>query len=184
MAGYYQFGPDPLTPPPADFLACLQGAPTAACDATVGNVFAGTGYCATDTYKTSTYCACVNSALPCPAVTSTVCTSSPNAYHATSMVAGAVEFENCLVTPICLNVVAVGGSQNVVEASQSCGPGETIANAARARPAYAAAFVVLLVALLLAVATRPESGATGGDAGGATGAATFESFSGHSYGRH
>lgn len=155
MAGYYQFGPDPATVPP-DFLACLQGAPTSACDGVVGSVFSGAGYCAVDPYKTSTYCACVNSALPCPAVTSTVCTSSPHAYHATSMVAGAVEFENCLVTPICLNVVAVGGTQNVVEASQSCGPGETLANAARARPAYAAAFVVLLVALLLAVATRPE----------------------------
>lgn len=170
MAGYYQFGPDTAaTPLPADFQACIQNPPTPACDATVGSVFTGSGYCSEDLYKQTTYCSCVNSALPCPAVTSTVCTSSPGAYHATSMVAGSTEFENCLATPVCLNVLSVGGSQNVVEASQSCGVGDAVANAVRSRPGYAAAFVLVLVALLVAVASRPEDGAAGGGDGVAGG---------------
>lgn len=174
---YTEFGPDvPPAELPPDFLECLPpAAPSTACDLTVGSLASGLGYCGqvdpasgeaitSPVYAQMTYCACVNNAAPCPEYTSAVCANSAFAYRPHAWYASPSQGEsydaNCQNTPICVNLVEVGGDQNVVSGlTQQCGTFETLQLVIGANPALAlvAFFLILVIAgLLLARTERPR----------------------------
>ena len=143
------FGPDPpLASLPPDFQACVSAAaPTAECDTIVGSAESGGGYCASPAYQQTTYCACVNNAMPCPIHVSAACANAAHAYQSSKMVASLPE---CEKTPVCINVVEVGGSQNVVSGIvQQCGTIEKMGNLISTSPLFAAIVFILVVSFLV-----------------------------------
>jgi hypothetical protein len=123
-AGFVTFGGNPPDPHPnelpADFAACL-GKTSAECDEKVGSMARGYGYCASNAYNRSGYCACVNNALPCPAVAAAACANAPLAYKTMNMVPGSVGYTTCQNQKVCVNEVVLGGVGNTItDAHQSC----------------------------------------------------------------
>ena len=141
------FGPDPpFSSLPAQFQACIQK-PSADCDAIIGSTAEPPGFCSENAYKQTTYCACVNNALPCPLYTSTACANSANAYVSSKLSAG---LTGCKDQNFCINVVDVGGSQNIVSGiTQQCGVIQQTKNIILARPGFAALVFILIVALII-----------------------------------
>lgn len=156
---FTQFGPSPfLRDLPAAFQACIPpNPPTAACDTIVGGLAEGYGYCATPQYAQTTYCACVNNAIPCPASAAAACTNAAFAYLQTRQSPGGAQYEECKGVPICVNVLEVGGSQNLTSGlSQQCGTITNITRALRASPALAALAFILLIALIALAAAKSD----------------------------
>lgn len=178
MANYTEFGPD-LPPPdlPPDFAACLPpAASSSACDRIVGSSSSGLGYCSCDCaggacpgfcdeqgYARMTYCACVNNAAPCPQLSSAPCANSAFAYQpwawSNTASGGATYDEECGDSQICVNILEVGGDQNVVnDLTQQCGTFQTVQLIVGTNPALAAVallLVLVIVGLLLARPDRP-----------------------------
>jgi hypothetical protein len=169
-----QFGPDaPITSLPSDFQACLSGTapPSVSCDALVGSMQSGQGYCAAPPYRTMTYCACVNNAIPCPMIAASACANSALAYAPTSMLppsavnpGGGREYQACKGQAICVNLVEVGGNQNVVSGiTQQCGVFQNIQNVLKLSPQLAGMIIVLFIILVIvaSIRTEPDGGAAG-----------------------
>lgn len=186
---YTEFGPDiPLSELPPDFSACLPPNPSSPdCDSTVGSLQSGLGYCSCDcdsggdtppsasacppgtcdgkSYAHMTYCACVNNAASCPQLSSAPCANSAFAYQpwgwSNTKKGDSTYDEECATTPICVNIVEVGGDQNVVnDLTQQCGTFETVQIIIGTNPALAALalfLVLVILGLLLARTDRPES---------------------------
>ncbi|MFA6166973.1 MAG: hypothetical protein WC700_10170 [Gemmatimonadaceae bacterium] len=149
---FTQFGPDPpLEDLPKHFRACIEKPGTPGCDALVGSAASGNGYCSRSQYAQTTYCACVNNAIPCAGVVAAACVNSEFAYRPTAIRAPAGEdYLACKNLPICINVVEVGGNQNVVQnIKQECGPITNITNIINANPTLAILVFVLVVALVI-----------------------------------
>jgi hypothetical protein len=162
---FAQFGPDPpLSTLPSDFLACLTTPASLDCDNIVGKAGSGNGYCAQGAYQQTTYCACVNNVIPCPMVAAAACANSAFAYTPTKMTPPNGEaYLACKGQPICINLVAVGGNQNVVSGiTQECGTIEKITDTIAASPSLAAIAFVLLVMLVILLSVRPEDAGPGG----------------------
>lgn len=180
MTTYTEFGPDmPLSELPPAFAACLPpAASSSACDQTIGSSSSGLGYCSCDcsggtcppmcggqSYAQMTYCACVNNGAPCPQLSSAPCANSAFAYRpwAWSNAAGGgpTYNEECGDSQICVNILEVGGDQNVVSGlTQQCGTFETIQIIVGTNPALAAIallLVLVIVGLLLARTDRPAA---------------------------
>jgi hypothetical protein len=63
----------------------------------------------------------------------------------------------CSAAPICVNLVEVGGEQNVVSGvTQQCGTITNITNVLKANPALAALTLLLFVALAVVMAIRAD----------------------------
>lgn len=158
---FTQFGPDPpLSDLPQAFQACVEDpASSPNCDATVGSAAAGQGYCSQPAYAQTTYCACVNNAIPCPMVAAAACANSAFAYAPTTMQApGGQAYLRCKGQPICVNIVEVGGSQNIVTGiTQQCGLITDVQNLISTSPLLAALTFILIVmiAVLLSLRTTP-----------------------------
>jgi hypothetical protein len=152
---FTRFGPDPLLSSlPKAFQACLQGSPGPSCDALVGSLAQGSGFCAEPEYAQTTFCACVNNAIPCPTVAAAACANSAFAYAPTDMrPPSGRTFLRCKSQPICVDLVEVGGGQNVVSGvTQQCGAITNVRRVLSASPALAAlAFFAFLTLVALAV---------------------------------
>jgi hypothetical protein len=146
----------PLSSLPADFQSCLPpNKPSAACDTIIGNSQAGLGYCGNPEYREMTYCACVNNAVACPNFSMASCANSEYSYKPWSWdqpgtTGGASKNELCAKAPICVNLVEVGGSQNVVSGiTQQCGVIQNVTNIVKENPTMAILLFILIIALII-----------------------------------
>jgi len=116
------------------------------------------GVCGDPSYWQSTYCACVNNFQPCPMYQDPVCGNSSTAYQPAAwfttqgsgtgeVVIPSNEAALCKNTPICVNLVQVGGASNVLPGTiQQCGAFTPITNTYSAN-----IFLVVLVFILVVV---------------------------------
>lgn len=155
--GYTKFGPDPaLSTLPLEFQSCLPpNPPTVDCDMNiVGSLAHGAGYCAYPAYADTTYCACVNAPITSSQCYFAPCANSAYAYMTTKMKeqSGA----NCPQGIVCINIVDVGGSQNVVTGiTQQCGIITNIVNAIQANPVLASIIFVLVLVFTVLITFPP-----------------------------
>lgn len=164
-----QFGPDvPKTSLPGDFQACLPpNSSSDLCDDTVGSASTGLGYCANDLYKQMTYCACVNNAVKCPEVNMPACMNSAYAYkpkiwYDPGPNGTPSQYEQCKREPTCINVLDVGGSQNVAaDIQQNCGAAEKAYHILQNNPYLAALLFILIISLIIVLSITPEGAAQG-----------------------
>jgi len=162
------FGPDP--PPaslPAAARACLTPvASTPACDEYIGSADSGQGFCADPLYKTTTYCACVNNAISCPQFSMASCANAAYAYKPSWWYAGTgpggagpTPNATCATSPICVNLVEVGGDQNVVTGiTQQCGTITNVTNVLKTNPTLATLAFLLFVILIIVMSLPADSG--------------------------
>jgi hypothetical protein len=165
-SGFTRFGPDPhLDDLEPAFKACLNDTLSAAsrrnCDELVGQ-WGGSGFCSQPKYAQTTYCACVNNLIPCPMVAAAACANAAFSYRTSRMQEGGIEYKECKGQPICVNLVEIGGSQNVVGGiTQQCGTIQNIKNLYTANPKLAVIFFILLVALIITMSMKTDDlGAT------------------------
>jgi hypothetical protein len=158
---YVEFGPDvPIGVLPQPFRDCLPGNPASAdCDAIVGSTQIGTGYCSVDPYRRMSYCACVNNKIPCPMIAAVACANSAYAYLPTGMTPpDGAKYVSCKSSPICVNLVDVGGSQNVVPGVvQQCGTVTNVTRSITANPALVALALVLIFVIAAFLWLRPSA---------------------------
>lgn len=149
-----RFGPDPpFSSLPADFQACVGATPGAGCDALVGSAAEGSGYCARPEYAQTTYCACANSAFPCPHVSLAACANSEYAYRPAAMRPGGAAAADCAGRQICASYMPVFGSDNTVkDNTQQCGTFKRVTLALGASPGFAAALLLLALVFAAVVA--------------------------------
>lgn len=159
------FGPDPpLSTLDVTAQQCLapNGA-SAACDAYIGSAAAGNGFCSLPTYKTTTYCACVNNAIPCPQNAMASCANAAYSYKLwqwtqTPSGGGLSHNATCATSPICVNLVEVGGNQNVVSGiTQQCGTITNITNVLKTNPALAVLTFLLFITLIVVMSLHADS---------------------------
>jgi hypothetical protein len=162
------FGPDP--PPsalPAQAQQCLTPViSSAACDSYIGSADSGQGFCSQDAYKTTTYCACVNNATACPQFSMASCANAAFAYKPSWWYQGTgptrngpTPNETCSKSPICVNLVEVGGGENVVSGiTQQCGTITNITNVMKTNPSLAALTIILVVALVIIMSMHADPG--------------------------
>lgn len=169
---FTEFGPDvSLGSLPPDFRACLPPNPaTPECDQVVRSLAAGQGYCGnrdgsgnptSANYGQMTYCACVNNAISCPEFTSAACANSAFAYKpyawAVENAGGESQYSSCEDTPICVNILEVGGDQNVVSGlTQQCGTFQTVQLVIGTNPALAALAFILIVVIVVLLLARTD----------------------------
>lgn len=174
MTTYTHFGPDrPFRDLPPDFQAALtassQGKSTADTDAVVGSALAGYGYCDDPTYRTMTYCACVNAPIANPECVFAPCTNAPNAYMTVEMQRTAAAGEKrCPASVNCTQIIQMGGNHNVssnIGQTQNCGGvvQTFITNVSSHPVVTVVAFVLIIAIVMFALSFR------GGDAGGDAG---------------
>jgi hypothetical protein len=165
---YTQFGPDaPIEALNTDFSKCLPPniltvKEQADCDKIVGSKASGSGFCSATNfgYDRMTYCACVNSAIPCPMLASAACANSANAYMPSKMLPTGAAFAECKDARICVNIVEVGGSQNIVSGiTQECGAIQNVENIINTNRALAVIVFILIIILVILIAMRPEDSA-------------------------
>jgi len=116
----------------------------------------GNGYCSVDRYSRMTYCSCVNNAIPCPMDAAASCANSAFAYRPSNMIApNGQAFKACKDATICVNIVEVGGSQNVVTGiSQECGAIQNVRNIINSNPILAGIALILIIILVFLVLSR------------------------------
>lgn len=158
-----KFGPDmPVTSLPPQFSQCLPpNQPTQACDAIVGSASAGNGTCADPMFMRTTYCACVNNATACPEFSMAACANSARSYKPWAWyqptAGGASKHELCAKSPICVNLLEIGGSQNVVNnITQQCGIITNITNVLKTSPALAVLTFLLLISLIVVMSMQTD----------------------------
>ena len=169
MTTWTSFGPDPpIATLPDRFRTCLPpNQPSSECDLIVGNTAMGeqgtdpaslNGFCADPQYRETTYCACVNNAIPCPMIAAAACANSAFSYLPTGMIPPSGEhYLTCKNEPICINILEVGGSQNVVSGiTQQCGIITNITNVVKANPSLAIIIFVLLIALIVVTTIKTD----------------------------
>lgn len=160
------FGPDP---PPDSLpiaaqkcLAPMTSSPS--CDNYIGYAASGQGFCAQDEYKRTTYCACVNNAVACPQYSMASCANAAFAYKPSWWYTktgpngdGPSKNETCEKTPICVNLVEVGGNQNMVaNVTQQCGTVTNVTNMLKANPMMSAFALILFIMLIIVLAVHTE----------------------------
>lgn len=153
MSTYIDFSNDvPLSTLPSDFSKCLEN-PSVACDAIVGSTTLGSGYCNDSQYEQTTYCACVNNSLPCPSITSTICSNFEYAYTPTTMMPpSGLDYIKCKSQPLCINLAEIGGSQNVVTSiNQQCGVITNATNFIVLHPYFMVFLVILLIVISIII---------------------------------
>jgi hypothetical protein len=169
---FTQFGPDPpFASLPEAFQKCLPpNAQTVTTDGVIGSLASGQGYCSQTTpdprypgsapYAQSTYCACVNNAIPCPMVAAAACANSAFAYLPTRMTPpSGSAYAVCKDRPICINIVEVGGNQNIVSGiTQQCGVIQNIQNVIQTSPTLAALAFLLFITLVVLLSMRTGTG--------------------------
>ena len=126
----------------------------------VGSLASGQGYCSQAPWANMTYCACVNNAIPCPMMASSACANSAFAFKPTNMLPpNGVSYGECKNASICVNVVEVGGSQNVVSnITQECGVIQNVQNLVNTSPMLAAITFILIIVLIILLAMKTEGG--------------------------
>jgi hypothetical protein len=167
--------------PCRDGAAMLQP-PTAECDVIMRN------FCSNPFYGRQSYCACLNSRLPCAGFTDPACAGAPLAYRSTSQSPGGADFIFCGARPVCLQTVDLSSQTAVDRVAQVCTAdpltaaraAETAAaianinaaamsniNAAATPPRSMLLLVLLIVVLVAAAAAAAAAGAAsrGGAAG-------------------
>lgn len=162
--GLYKFGPDPdKSTLPLDVQACLTTA-SEACDTIMGRS-GSDGFCNQEDYMHTTYCACVNAGdgYPCPMRTFAQCANNGSAYkpwwyYNKKQPDGTTKDQQCEKEPICINLVVVGGNNNVTKGiTQQCGTIENITNAMRANPALAALAFILFILFIYTISASSTS---------------------------
>jgi hypothetical protein len=140
----------PLCQLPPAVVRCLTGPglcglgralvqPTAACDALMRQ------FCADPVYGRQSYCACLNSRLPCAGFTDPACAGAPLAYRSTAQAPGGADFAYCAARPVCLQAVDLSSAADVDRVAQVC----------TATPEAAAAAAKTAAAILEAAAAAP-----------------------------
>jgi hypothetical protein len=160
------FGPDPpLSSLGVTAQQCLTpGASSAACDKYIGSADSKNGFCALDNYKTTTYCACVNNASPCPQFSMASCANAAYAYkphwwYEPPTPGAPTPDTKCSTAPICVNLVEVGGGQNVVSGiTQQCGTIKNISNVLKTNPTLAVLTFLLFITLIVVMSLHADSG--------------------------
>lgn len=156
-----KFGPDPaFTSLPEIMQGCLPPSqPSQACDVIMGDAQTGTGFCASPAYEQTTYCACVNNAVACPQNSMAACANALYSYKPwawNQAVGGESKNETCAKAPICVNLVEVGGSQNIVSGiTQQCGTIQNITNILKTDPTLAVLLFVLIIAFIIVLSISP-----------------------------
>ena len=163
-SGFTRFGPDPpldsLVGADAPFKVCLGDnlSPETRryCDEIVGR-WGGTGYCADSKFAQTTYCACVNNLIPCPMFAAAACANAAFSYRTSRMQEGGVAYKECKGQPICVNIVEIGGSQNVVSGiTQQCGVIQNIQNVYNTNPKLAVLTFILFIALVILMSMKAD----------------------------
>lgn len=164
-----KFGPDML---PSQLPPLMQGclppnAPSRSCDTAMGNAQSGTGFCASPSFEKTTYCACVNNAVTCPQNSMAACASALYSYKPwiwNQAIGGESRNETCAKTPICVNLVEVGGSQNLVSGiTQQCGTIQNITNVLKTNPTLAILLFILFIAFIVVLSITPTDDPPTGD---------------------
>jgi hypothetical protein len=125
----------------------------------IGNAATGYGFCGQEETAQMTYCACVNNSTACPQYSMASCANSAYAYKPWSwyqpgLAGKPSEDAKCEKTPICVNLVEVGGENNVVSGvTQQCGTFSRMVNILKASPALAVLAFLLLIALVVTLVT-------------------------------
>lgn len=161
--GIIEYGNDDTLPDlkdeAPDFYNCVitsatNNGGTLACDATVGSVISGTGYCAQDKYKAMTYCACVNPPIANALCSFAPCANSTYSYKPTTQVT-TVNDQKCPSSISCFQINEIGGSHNVVSdisQQQNCGGViQTFVTDLMAHPLIAVVVFILLLSLVLLI---------------------------------
>lgn len=185
VTGYTYFTPGvPKGLLPADFKWCMDN-PSAACDVVVGGLTDATGYCSTPAFAQTTYCACVNNALPCPARTSAQCLNA-GAYLPWAMTAGPAA-DRCRSVPICISTAVVNGDHDILsnlvqECGPVAGPGPApgagpgaVAPSLSTTPAWLLVLVFVMLVLIVELLVLSEGGA-GAEATSGGGACLYPGF--------
>ena len=159
---------------------CLpSGSRFESCDDLIGSWSSASGVCGDPAYWQNTYCACVNNFEPCPMFKDPVCGNSSTAYQPSSWVmtqgtgTGTVlipagQAALCKDTPICVNLVQVGGASNVLPGTiQQCGSFTPITNTYSANT-FLVIMVFILVVVLVWLLNQPveEASRSGGSGAG------------------
>lgn len=133
---------------------CLDAEnPTADCDAVIGSAAAGAGFCADPANAATSYCACVNSAYPCPHTAAAACANNPRAYKPTSMVGpSGKEYLTCVGRAICLNSITNSGVDGRLDdVTQEC-DGTVAVDYLKTHPLVVVVAILLLVLIALGIA--------------------------------
>ena len=160
---WVSFGPDmPLAALPADMHDCLINPSNRNCDDIIGNAEHGQGYCSNPAYKRTTYCACVNNKIGCAQYGMASCANSAYAYKPWNWyqaTAGGQSYDKeCSTKPICVNLVEVQGSQNIMpNVNQQCGPITNITNVLSTSPTLATLSFILILAFIYVMSIRTDS---------------------------
>lgn len=128
--GDVRFGEDdtPLEALPPRVQACIRasaaGTSTPGCDALMGSLAAGRGFCADRARAASSYCACVNAPVPLPECVFGPCAVFPRAYKTAAMQrAMAHPEQGCPDEVNCATLQVMGGPANLapgVDAPRGC----------------------------------------------------------------
>jgi hypothetical protein len=161
------FGPDPaISDLSEEVQACLQqpaGSESNSCDGIIGSASTGRGFCADEKYKQTTYCACVNNAISCPQVAMASCANAafaykPSVWYQRTGTNGPTPNETCSKSTICVNLIEVGGSHNIVTgANQQCGTFKTFVNVLKVNPQLAAITFMLFITLIAIMSLQADS---------------------------
>ena len=152
---FVAFGPDlPLTNRiDPKVLNCINNKqPSAQCDNLIGSKAMGSGFCSKSPWDRMTYCACVNSAFPCPHITTTTCSNSNHAYMPTQLAENGSEYKTCMNHKICVNISNIEGNGDVIsDLVQDCGPVTNVTNVLASTPIIGVLliFIVLLLVSIL-----------------------------------
>lgn len=116
-------------------------------------------YCQQAAYANTVYCACQNSSVSNPVCLLTACQNSPAAYKSILQRAVAGDPKNkCPDQTVCISTTSVGGSGNVVQASQTNNCGSTIQQfVQKAKMHPAIVVVVIILVILLAILSSTPS---------------------------
>lgn len=160
---WVNFGPDPpISSLPSDFQNCLPpNEPTSACDGIIGSADSGYGMCSDPKYQQTTYCSCVNNQISCPQTAAASCANSSFGYRTfkyTQKFNGVSDQDTCKNSPICVNILDVGGSQNIASnITQQCGVITNITKVLKTSPVLALITFILIVVLIILMSTNTSS---------------------------
>lgn len=143
--------------------ACLPpNEPTQDCDKTIG--YAGNGgFCDNPNYQQTTYCACVNNAVACPQFSMAACANAaysykPWSWYQTLPNSTASKDSECSTSPICVNLLEIGGEGNLTSnITQQCGVITNITNILKTKPTFAILLLILFIALIIIMSLSTQN---------------------------
>jgi len=90
-------------------------------------------------------------------ITSAACANSAFSYLPTTMSSQGREYLDCKGQPICINIVEIGGNQNIVSGiKQECGVINNVENFFGASPSLTTIAIILFIIFIILLFVKPS----------------------------